>query len=161
CEIASDEDQEVARAGVRALFPDLIERLNDSFDPAASKLYDRIFAHVIDYYRRLPRAREFDQALREFILTNESALLARKSSILDPGSSILDPRSARSFSSPASPSAPTWPSRAWSSPGCARCCHERNSFCWGRPNCANCSEATVACESARSSISAAAACCRD
>src|SRR5262249_35493435 len=54
CEITSEEDQEVARAGVRALFPDLIERLNDSFDPAACKLYDRIFAHVIDYYRRLP-----------------------------------------------------------------------------------------------------------
>src|SRR5215813_149885 len=94
CEITSEEDQEVARAGVRALFPDLIERLNDSFDPAACKLYDRIFAHVIDYYRRLPQSREFDGALRGFGLMNESDLLARKSSILDPRSSILDPRSS-------------------------------------------------------------------
>jgi Glycosyltransferase family 9 (heptosyltransferase) len=94
CEITADEDQEVARAGVRALFPDLIERLNDSFDPAACQLYDRIFAQVIDYYRRLPRARDFDEALRGFGLTNESDLLARKSSILDPRSSILDPRSS-------------------------------------------------------------------
>ncbi|HKQ74295.1 MAG TPA: glycosyltransferase family 9 protein [Blastocatellia bacterium] len=94
CEITSDEDQKVARAGLRALFPDLIERLNDSFDPAACQLYDRVFAQVIDYYRRLPQARKFDEALNGFGLLNESDLLARKSSILDPRSSILDPRSS-------------------------------------------------------------------
>ena len=93
-EITSDEDHAVARAGVRALFPDLIERLNDSFDPAACQLYDRIFAQVIDHYRRMPQAIEFDEALSGFGLMNESDLLARKSSILDPRSSILDPRSS-------------------------------------------------------------------
>jgi ADP-heptose:LPS heptosyltransferase len=99
CEITSNEDQEVSRAGVQALFPGLIERLNDSFDPAACDLYDRIFAQVIDYYRRfpqarLPQAREFDEALRGFGLMNEADLLARKSSILNPRSSILDPQSS-------------------------------------------------------------------
>jgi len=94
CEIASDEDEEVARAGVGALFPGLIERLNDSFDPAACQLYDRIFAQVIDYYRRLPQARDFDDALRGFGLMNESDLLARKSAIRDPRSAIPESQSA-------------------------------------------------------------------
>jgi hypothetical protein len=83
CEITADEDREIARAGVRILFPALIERLNDSFDPAACELYDRIFAQVIDFYRRLPRARDFDESLRGFGLMNESDLLSRKSAILN------------------------------------------------------------------------------
>src|SRR5262245_17247287 len=94
CEITADEDREVARAGVRILFPALIERLNDSFDPAACELYDRIFAQVIDFHRRLEQAVDFDEALRGFGLMSESDLLDRKSSILDPRSSILDPRSS-------------------------------------------------------------------
>jgi len=81
CEITSDENQEVARAGVRTLFPALIERLNDSFDPAACELYDRIFTQVMDFYRRLPQAKEFDEALRGFGLITEDDLLARKSQI--------------------------------------------------------------------------------
>src|SRR5262249_45128275 len=94
CEITSEEDREVARAGVRALFQDLIERLNDTFDPAACKLYDRIFARVIDYYRRLPQSREFDGALRGFGLMNEPDLLARKSAIRNPRAPIRNPQSA-------------------------------------------------------------------
>jgi len=92
CEITADKNREVARAGVRILFPALIERLNDSFDPAACELYDRIFAQVIDFHRRLEQAVDFDEALRGFGLMSESDLLARKSSILDPRSSTLDPR---------------------------------------------------------------------
>src|SRR5262245_26792535 len=92
CEITADENREVARAGVRILFQALIERLNDSFDPAACELYDRIFAQVIDFYRRLEQAVDFDEALRGFGLMSESDLLDRKSSILDRKSSILDPR---------------------------------------------------------------------
>jgi hypothetical protein len=101
CEITADENREVARAGVRILFPALIERLNDSFDPAACGLYDRIFAQVIDFYRRLPQAGDFDEALRDFGLMNESDLLARKSSISkgiskgrNPQSAIRNPQSA-------------------------------------------------------------------
>src|SRR5215510_8020413 len=94
CEITADENREVARAGVRILFPALIERLNDSFDPAACELYDRIFARVIDFYRRLPQARDFDEALRGFNLMDESDLLARKSAIRDPRVPILYPGSS-------------------------------------------------------------------
>jgi ADP-heptose:LPS heptosyltransferase len=94
CEITSNENQEVARAGVRALFPGLIERLNDSFDPAACDLYDRIFAQVIDFYRRLPQAEGFDEALRGFGLMNEADLLARKSAIRNPRVAIRNPQSA-------------------------------------------------------------------
>ena len=75
CEITADENREVARAGVRILFPALIERLNDSFDPAACELYDRTFAQVIDFYRHLPKAVDFDESLRGFGLMNESDLL--------------------------------------------------------------------------------------
>jgi ADP-heptose:LPS heptosyltransferase len=94
CETTADENREAARAGVRILFPALIERLNDSFDPASCELYDRVFAQVIDFYRRLPQAKDFDEALRSFGLMNESDLLARKSSIRNPRCSIPDPRSS-------------------------------------------------------------------
>lgn len=89
CEITADENREVARAGVRVLFPALIERLNDSFAPEACGLYDRIFAQVIDFYRRLPQARDFDDALRGFGLMRESDLLARKSAIRHSRPSII------------------------------------------------------------------------
>ena len=92
CEITVDENREVARTGVRILFQALIERLNDSFDPAACELYDRIFAQVIDFYRHLEQAVDFDQALRGFGLMSESDLLDRKSSIANPRSQILDAR---------------------------------------------------------------------
>jgi hypothetical protein len=109
CEIAADENRGVARAGVRILFPALIERLNDSFDPAACELYDRIFAQVIDFYRRMPRARDFDESLRGFGLMNESDLLSRKSAIRNPRVPIRNPQSSilKVLSSPASPSALT------------------------------------------------------
>lgn len=94
CEITASDDQQVARAGVRALFPALIERLNDSFDPAACQLYDRILAQVIDFYRRLPEAKGFDEALNSFDIFRESDLPARKSRISNPHSAFRIPHSA-------------------------------------------------------------------
>ncbi len=81
CEIAASDDPDLAAIGLRALFPGLVERLNDSFDPAACALYDRIFAQVIDTFRRLPGAAEFDKTLRSFGLHSEQDLLERKSRI--------------------------------------------------------------------------------
>src|SRR5262249_3607224 len=78
CEITSNEDERIAQSGVDALFPGLIERLSDSFAPAACLLYDQIFAQVVDFCRRLPEARALDQSLRNFNLMNETDLLARK-----------------------------------------------------------------------------------
>jgi ADP-heptose:LPS heptosyltransferase len=79
CEMTAE--RETAQAGAAALFPALIERLNDSFDPRACALYDRIMAQVIDFYRRLPDGGKLDAGLRSFGLLNESDLLIRKSGI--------------------------------------------------------------------------------
>jgi ADP-heptose:LPS heptosyltransferase len=78
CEISAHPDPEIAAPGVHALFPALIERLNDSFDPAACALYDQIFAQVIEFYRRRPGAGALDESLRAFGLFDEAGLLARK-----------------------------------------------------------------------------------
>jgi Glycosyltransferase family 9 (heptosyltransferase) len=79
CEMTADA--ETARAGVAALFPSLIERLNDSFDPRACSLYDRVMAQVIDFYRRRTDGERLDAGLRSFGLVNEADLLRRKREI--------------------------------------------------------------------------------
>ena len=81
CRIATDENPEVARAGITALFPRLVERLNDSFDPAACQLYDQLFAQVIEFCRRLPEGKRLDEELKQFGLQNEADLLARKANL--------------------------------------------------------------------------------
>ena len=88
CRIATDKNSDVARYGITALFPMLVERLNDSFDPAACRLYDQLFAQVIDYCRRLPEGKRLDEGLKQFGLLNEADLLARKSTIRNPQSAI-------------------------------------------------------------------------
>ncbi|MGH9846156.1 MAG: hypothetical protein ACREEM_46235, partial [Blastocatellia bacterium] len=94
CEIIAHPDPQAAGAGVQALFPALVERLNDSFEPANCELYDQIFAQVIEFYRGLPEAAAFDRALRDFGLMNESDLLTRKCRLAIPQSSILNPQSS-------------------------------------------------------------------
>ena len=91
CRIAADENLTVAGAGVTALFPLLIERLNDSFDPAACRLYDRLFAQVIEFCRRHPEGKALDAGLNRFGLLSEADLLARKSRLPTPGSRLPTP----------------------------------------------------------------------
>ncbi len=79
CQIAASEDPAIASAGVNALFPALIERLNDSFEPEACTLYDQIFVNLIEFYRRLPQGKRLDDGLRRFGLMDESDLLSRRS----------------------------------------------------------------------------------
>ncbi len=81
CRLAVSEDHQVARAGIHGLFPELIEQLNDSFNPAYCRLYDQLFAQVIEFCRRLPEGRLLDNALKQFGLANETALLARKAGV--------------------------------------------------------------------------------
>ncbi|HKX29069.1 MAG TPA: hypothetical protein VJ302_15350 [Blastocatellia bacterium] len=81
CELTASEDPQTAGAGLTALFPGLVERLNDSFDPRSCRLYDLIFAQVIDFYRRLAAGAELDRGLRDFGLLSEADLLDRKSRI--------------------------------------------------------------------------------
>lgn len=78
CELAAHPDDEIARAGTIGIFPLLVERLNDSFDPAACQLYDRVFTQIITFFRHLPEAAAFDEALNAFGLHTEFDLLARK-----------------------------------------------------------------------------------
>ena len=79
CQLTAEK--ETAEAGVAALFPALIEPLNDSFDPRACSLYDRVMAQVIDFYRRLPEGKKLDAGLRSFGLASESDLLDRKAKL--------------------------------------------------------------------------------
>jgi ADP-heptose:LPS heptosyltransferase len=81
CQLTSDPDRSIARCGASALFTSLIERLNDSFEPTACKLYDRIVAQVIEYYRSLPGGLSLDRSLSSFGIMNEADLLERKSRI--------------------------------------------------------------------------------
>jgi ADP-heptose:LPS heptosyltransferase len=81
CEMSAAEDPAVARAGLRAIFAGLVERLNDSFDPRFCRLYDRLFAEIIDFYRHLPAAVAIDNELNRFFLKTDSDLLARKRQI--------------------------------------------------------------------------------
>lgn len=81
CQIATDETPEIARTGINALFPQLVERLNDSFDPAACQLYDQLFAQVIEFCRRLPEGKRLDEGLKRFGLMTESDLLLRKANL--------------------------------------------------------------------------------
>ncbi|MEO6724887.1 MAG: hypothetical protein ABIU20_10475 [Blastocatellia bacterium] len=93
CEIATNQDQQVARAGITALFPLLVERLNDSFDPANCRLYDQLFIQVIEFCRHLPAGQRLDAGLKQFGLMNETDLLARKAGISNLKSQIPNPAS--------------------------------------------------------------------
>jgi len=77
CEIATLPDEIVARAGVAGLFPSVIEPLADAFDPTACRVYNRLFARVIQYCRALPEGQAIDRTLRDFGLFGERALVDR------------------------------------------------------------------------------------
>jgi ADP-heptose:LPS heptosyltransferase len=76
-ELATQEDPELARLGLQALFAMVVERLGDAFDPAACAIYDRLFVDVIQHCRRLPAGAPLDAALRRFGLDDAEALLSR------------------------------------------------------------------------------------
>ena len=81
CEINSLPDKKLAHYGVEALFPHLIEKLNDAFDPTFCELYDRLFAQVISYCRKLADGVLLDATLNDFGLPNETSILSRKKAI--------------------------------------------------------------------------------
>ncbi len=78
CEINASRLSSHAALGLEALFPKLIEKLNDAFLPAYCHLYDRVFAQIISFFRRLPEGQHIDDALNRFRLHNEADLLRRK-----------------------------------------------------------------------------------
>lgn len=74
-------DPETAQIGLRALFQDLIERLNDSFDPELCAVHDKLLAQLIEFYRRRPECALLDATLESFGLHDEYDLLARRNSL--------------------------------------------------------------------------------
>ena len=82
CEINSHPDANFSKPGLDALFPNLIEKLNDSFDPALCEIYDRVFAQVISFCRQLPAMKVFDEALCDFNLPDEDSLFHRKRNLV-------------------------------------------------------------------------------
>lgn len=71
------EDPSTARQGLKALFPGLIEWLNDSFTPAAAGYYTQLFSQVIDHFRSHPAGDEFDRQLQGFGLNDQESILHR------------------------------------------------------------------------------------
>jgi len=96
CEMATLDDPALAAPGVRGLFAFLVERLSDSFDPRYCALYDRLFAQVVDFCRRLPGGAALDRALRRFGLRSETELLARKARLqIPPAARAWEPERLR------------------------------------------------------------------
>lgn len=83
CEIATLDDDNLAKPGLKGIFPLLVERLSDSFNPEYCPLYDRAFAQVVEFCRHLPSGKDLDTQLRRFGLLNEQNLLARKAALKD------------------------------------------------------------------------------
>jgi ADP-heptose:LPS heptosyltransferase len=76
-ELAVADDEQVAEPATKAFFRSLVERLADSFDPAAVSLYNKAFAQLIQTCRHTKRGELLDQRLTEFGLITEGHLLAR------------------------------------------------------------------------------------
>ena len=78
CELNIHPDTEVACIGLEALFPNLIEKLNDSFTPKSCELYDHVFAQVISFCCQLPEGEELKSSLQQVGHRDETAILVRK-----------------------------------------------------------------------------------
>ncbi|MFQ6014979.1 MAG: glycosyltransferase family 9 protein [Anaerolineae bacterium] len=81
CEIATLDDEGLAKPGLKGIFPFLVERLSDSFNPEYCPLYDRAFAQVVEFCRHLPAGKALDTELRRFGLMTGQDLLDRKARI--------------------------------------------------------------------------------
>jgi ADP-heptose:LPS heptosyltransferase len=77
CELASLDDPALARIGVHAIFPSLVEPLGDAFTPEGCAIYNQLFAQVIQHCRGQPAGAAIDRQLRHFGLVTERDLLDR------------------------------------------------------------------------------------
>lgn len=75
--LALSTEPDVAELATRAIFASLVERLADSFEPDAARLYNRIFAQIIQLCRSDPRAAALDRELTGFGLLSEEHMIAR------------------------------------------------------------------------------------
>jgi ADP-heptose:LPS heptosyltransferase len=84
CELASLDDPALSRVGLHGLFPLLVERLGDSFTPAACALYNHLFVQVIQHCRKQENGAAIDRQLRSFGLVTDADLLARAAHVRAP-----------------------------------------------------------------------------
>ncbi len=75
--LALSTEQDVAELATRAIFASLVERLADSFEPHAARLYNRVFAQIIQLCRSDSRAAALNRELTGFGLLTEQHLIAR------------------------------------------------------------------------------------
>ncbi|HXG92321.1 MAG TPA: glycosyltransferase family 9 protein [Blastocatellia bacterium] len=80
-ELAISEDRETSELASRAFFVSLVERLADSFEPAAVSLYNRAFAQLIQACCSSRQGREIARELKAFNLSSEADLIARAESL--------------------------------------------------------------------------------
>ncbi len=90
-ELATHPDPAFARIGARRLFPELVEWSADWFDPDYCRLYDLLFAQVIDLCRRLPACRELNFSLHGYGLSRVEDFLARREALHAPRPRIYPP----------------------------------------------------------------------
>ncbi|GAB4442705.1 MAG: hypothetical protein Kow00120_11700 [Anaerolineae bacterium] len=83
-ELATDPDPALSQVGTAHLFPELVEWSADWFNPDYCRLYDRLFAQVIDVCRRLPGCREMNFTLHGYGLPDTDAFLARREALQAP-----------------------------------------------------------------------------
>lgn len=81
CEIATLNEERLAKPGLKGIFPLIVERLSDSFNPECCSLYDRAFVQVLEFCRRLPVGNVLDTQLRQFGLVTSQDLLDRKEKV--------------------------------------------------------------------------------
>lgn len=81
---------DVAELATRAIFASLVERLADSFEPDAARLYNRVFAQIIQLCRSDSRAAALDRELTGFNLLSEEDMIARAEGLRRP-SRLLAP----------------------------------------------------------------------
>jgi ADP-heptose:LPS heptosyltransferase len=82
--LALSEALTVAEEATRAIFASLVERLADSFEPDAARLYNRVFAQIIQLCRSDSRAAALDRELTGFGLLTEEHMIARAEGLRRP-----------------------------------------------------------------------------
>jgi len=75
CKAATHPD--FAKQGQQAIFS-LVERLSDAFEPSYVRIYDEIFAQVIDFCRQHPSGTQLNTTLAGFGIHSEKDLIRRK-----------------------------------------------------------------------------------
>ena len=75
--LAIDADPQVASAGSRVFFRDVVEAIADRFEPDLCDLYVRLFCRTITASRKAPDLLSVDRLLQSFRLTTEEELLSR------------------------------------------------------------------------------------